>query len=149
MLELIYASMALQALIVVIVFYLVLQRWALNLFKRYARWREHRFEIHVLNLLDESTATASLEHRLLPFDRKFIKGLLLQQAAQLKGEDRGNMTTIFEKLGYVKSEKSALRSKRWWRRLESAFVERQDSIHCPHSGNAGSCRNSGLCHCHT
>ncbi len=31
------------------------------------------------------------------------------------------MTTVFEKLGYVKSEKGALRSKRWWRRLEAAI----------------------------
>ncbi len=121
MLELIYASMALQVFILVIVFYLVLQRWALNLFKRYVKWREHRFEPHVLNLLNEPTATAPLEHDLLPYDKKFIMGLLLQQAAQLKGEDRHNITTIFEKLGYVKSEMSALRSKRWWRRLEAAI----------------------------
>ena len=113
--------MTLQGLILVVVAYLVLQRWALNLFKRYARWREHRFEPHVLNLLNEPTATAPLEHNLLLYDRKFIKGLLLQQAIQLKGEDKRNMLTVFEKLGYVSSEMNALRSKRWWRRLEAAI----------------------------
>ena len=31
------------------------------------------------------------------------------------------MTTALEKLGYVKSEMSTLRSRRWWRRLEAAI----------------------------
>jgi HEAT repeat protein len=31
------------------------------------------------------------------------------------------MTTVFEKVGYVKREMSALRSRRWWRRLEAAI----------------------------
>ncbi len=121
MLELIYVSVTLQVLILVFVVYLVLQRWALNLFRRYARWREHHFEPYVLNLLNQPTATAPLEHNLLLNDSQFIKELLLQQAVELKGEDRRNMLTVFEKLGYVSSEVSALRSRRWWRRLEAAI----------------------------
>ncbi len=121
MLEAIYIIISLQVLILVIVPCLVLHRWAVNLLERYAERRKHHFEPHALNLLNDSTATEPLESGLFPGDRKFIKELLLQQAAQLKGEDRRNMTTALEKLGYVKSEMSTLRSRRWWRRLEAAI----------------------------
>ncbi len=132
MLLAIYIIMSLQALILVIVFYLVLHRWAANLFMRYAEGRKRLFEPHVLNLLNNPTATESLKRGLFPGDRKFIKELLLQQAAQLKGEDRRNMTAVFEKLGYVKSEIKASRSRRWWRRLEAAInlgtMHSQDAV---------------------
>jgi len=121
MLEAIYIIISLQILILVIVPYLVLRRWAVNLLERYAERRKRRFEPHVLNLLNDPTATEPLEHGLFPGDRKFIEELLLQQASQLKGQDRRNMTTVFEKIGYVKSEMSALRSRRWWRRLEATI----------------------------
>ena len=121
MLEAIYIIISLQLLILVVVSYLVLHRWAVNLLERYAERRKRHFEPHVLNLLNDPTATEPLERGLFPGDRKFIEELLLQQAAQLKGEDRRYMTTVFEKLGYVKSEMSALRSRRWWRRLEAAI----------------------------
>ena len=121
MLEAIYITIALQILILVLVPYLVLRRWTVNWLERYAESRKNRFESHVLNLLNDPTATEPLERGLRPGDRKFIKELLLEQAAQLKGEDRGNMTAVFEKMGYVKSEMSALRSGRWWRRLEAAI----------------------------
>ncbi len=75
----------------------------------------------MLDLLNGPAATEPLERGLLPGDRKFIKELLLPLAAQLKGQDRCNMTTAFEKMGYVKSEMSALLSRRWWRRLEAAI----------------------------
>ncbi|MFQ5996631.1 MAG: HEAT repeat domain-containing protein [Dehalococcoidales bacterium] len=121
MLEAIYIIIALQILILVFVPYLVLRRWVVNWLERYAERRKRHFEPHVLNLLNDPTATEPLEHGLRPGDRKFIKELLLGQAAELKGEDRGNMTTVFEKMGYVKSETSALGSWRWWRRLEAAI----------------------------
>ncbi len=121
MLEAIYIIIALQILILVLVPYLVLHRWTVNWLERYAETQKNHFEPHVLNLLNEPIATEPLERNLRPGDRKFIKELLLEQAAQLKGEDRGNMTTVFEKMGYVKSETSALRSGRWWRRLEAAI----------------------------
>lgn len=132
MLEAIYTIISLQALILVIVFYLVLHRWAANLFARYAEGRKRRFEPHVLNLLTDPTTTEPLKRGLFSYDRKFIEELLLQQAAQLKGEDRRNMTAVFEKLGYVKSEIRALRSRRWWRRLEAAInlgtMQSQDAV---------------------
>lgn len=122
MLEAIYTIISLLALILLVAFpYLVLRRWVVNLLERYAERRKRRFEPHVLNLLNDPTATEPLERELFPGNRKFIKELLLQQAAQLKGQDRRNMTTVFEKLGYVKSEMSALRSRRWWQRLEAAI----------------------------
>ncbi len=121
MLQAIYTIISLQVLILVIVFYLVLHRWAVNLLEPYAERRKHRFEPHVLNLLNDPTATEPLERGLFPGDRKFIEEVLLQQATQLKGQDRHNMTIAFEKAGYVKSEMSALRSRRWWRRLEAAI----------------------------
>lgn len=105
----------------VAVSYLVLHRWVLNLLKRYAERRKLRFEPHVLNLLNDSTVTEPLERGLFPGDKKFIEELLLQQAVQLKGQDRHNMATVFEKVGYVKREMSALRSRRWWQRLEAAI----------------------------
>lgn len=132
MLEAIYIIIALQLLILVFVFYLVLRRWVVNWLERYAETRRSHFEPHVLNLLDDSTATKPLERNLRPGDRKFIKELLLQQAAQLKGEDRRNMTTAFEKMGYVKSEVGALHSARWWRRLEATInlgiIQSQNSV---------------------
>ncbi len=121
MFEAIYTIIALEVLILVIVPYLVLRRWAVNLLERYAERRKRRFEPHVLNLLNDPTATEPLERGLFPGDRKFIKELLLQLAAQLKGQDRHNMTIAFEKIGYVKSEMSALLSRRWWRKLEAAI----------------------------
>jgi len=132
MLLAIYIIISLQALILVIVFYLVLHRWAVNSFERYAEGRKRLFEPHVLNLLNEPTTTEPLKRGLFARDRKFIEELLLQQAAQLKGEDRRNMTTVFEKLGYVKSEIKASRSRRWWRRLEAAInlgtMQSQDAV---------------------
>ena len=121
MLEAIYTIISLQVLILVTVAYLVLRRWAVNLLERYAERRKHHFEPHTLNLLNDPTATEPLERCPFPGDRKFIKELLLQLAAQLKGQDRRNMTIAFEKIGYVKSEMSALLSRRWWRRLEAAI----------------------------
>ena len=132
MLLAIYTIISLLALLLVIVLYLFLHRWAVNLFQRYAERRKRRFEPHVLNLLNDPTAIEPLERGFFPFDRKFIEELLLQQASQLKGEDRRNMTAVFEKLGYVKSEISALRSRRWWRRLEAAInlgtMQSQDAV---------------------
>ena len=121
MLEIIYIIMSLQALILVIVFYLVLHRWAANLFERYAEGRKRCIEPHVLNLLNNPITTEPLKRGLFSCDKKFIEELLLQQAAQLRGEGRRNMTAVFEKLGYVKSEIEASRSRRWWRRLEAAI----------------------------
>ena len=71
MLEAIYTIISLQLLILVIVPYLVLRRWAVNLLERYAERRKRRFEPHVLNLLNDSTATEPLERGLLPGDKKF------------------------------------------------------------------------------
>ncbi|MFQ6122672.1 MAG: HEAT repeat domain-containing protein [Dehalococcoidales bacterium] len=121
MLEAIYIIVFLQLLILVAGPYLVLRRWIVSLIERYTDRRKLRFEPYVFNLLNDPTATEPLEGGLFPGDRRFIKELLLQQAAQLKGQDRRNMTTVFEKVGYVKSEINALRSKRWWRRLEAAI----------------------------
>jgi len=132
MLLAIYTIISLLAFISVIVLYLFLHRWAVNLFQHYSERRKHHFEPHVLNLLNDPTAMGPLERGFFPYDRKFIKELLLQQAFQLKRDDRRNMTAVFEKLGYVKSEISALRSRRWWRRLEAAInlgtMQSQDAV---------------------
>jgi len=121
MLEAIYTIIFLQVIILVIVPYLLLRRWAVNLLERYAERRKRRFEPHALNLLNDPIATEPLKRGLFLGDRKFIKDLLLQLVAQLKGQDRCNMTTAFEEIGYVKNEMSALLSRRWWRRLEAAI----------------------------
>jgi HEAT repeat protein len=121
MLEAIYTVIALQIIILVFVPYLILRRWVVNLIERYAETRKSHFEPHVLNLLNDPTTTEPLDSNLRPGDRKLIKDLLLQQATQLKGEDRRKMTAVFEKMGYVKNEMAALRSRRWWRRLEAAI----------------------------
>jgi len=121
MLEAIYGAISLQVLVLVAVAYLVLHRWTVNLLEHYTERRRRHFEPYVLNLLNNSTATESLTRGLSAGDRKFIEEFLLQQASQLKGQDRHNMTTVFEKVSYVKSEMSALHSRRWWRRLEAAI----------------------------
>ena len=73
MLEAIYTIISLQLLILVIVLYLVLRRWAVNLLERYAERRKRRLEPHVLNLLNDPTAIEPLERGLFPGDRKVIK----------------------------------------------------------------------------
>ena len=132
MLQAIYAVISLQVLILAFVIYLILHRFVENLLESYAERRKRYFEPHVLNLLDDPAATEPFERGLFPHDRKFIKELLLQQADQLKGEDRRNMVTVFEKLGYAKGEMIALHSKRWWRRLEAAInlgtMQSQDAV---------------------
>ena len=117
----IYAVVALQALIIALLAYILLFRSISNQLARYASRRRARFEPHVLNLLIDHSATEPLEGKFLFGDRALIKALLLQQAAELSGQDRLNMTTVFERLGYVSAECRALRSKRWWRRLEAAI----------------------------
>lgn len=120
MLGAIYTVISLQLLILATLFYLVLHRVVVRLLEHRAERRKQYFEPHVFNLLNNPEATESLERGLRPGDRNLIKELLLQQAVQLKGEERQNMTAAFEKLGYVESEISALHSRRWWRRLEAA-----------------------------
>ncbi len=83
MLLAIYTIISLLALLLVIVLYLVLHRWAVNLFKRYSEKRKRHFEPHVLNLLNDPTAKEPLKRGSFPFDRKFIDELLLQQASLL------------------------------------------------------------------
>jgi HEAT repeat protein len=56
---------------------------------------------------------------LRPFDRAIIEDLLLQQAGELRGVDRENMTLAFESLGYVNESVLRLRSRTWWRRLNA------------------------------
>ena len=121
MLTAIYAIISMQLLVLLITVYLVLHRWASNLLSKYAERRKRRFAPHVLGLLIYPAGMGPLARGLLIGDRAFIKQLLLLQAAQLKGEDRANMTAVFEALGYPKREMRALGSRRWWRRLESAI----------------------------
>lgn len=132
MLEAIYTVISLQFLILAFVIYLILHRFVENWLDYYAQRRKRFFEPHVLNLLDNPTTTEPLEHGLFPHDRQFIKELLLQQAAELKGAEKQGMVTVFEKLGYVKSGVAALHSKRWWRRLEAAIslgiMQSQDAV---------------------
>lgn len=120
MLEAIYIIISLQVLILFAVFYLVLQRGVTGLLKSYTETRRNRFEPIILNLFNDPTATETLQSGLLPGDRKIIKGLLLLQATQLKGQDRLNLTTVFEETGYVGADIRVLRSRMWWRRLEAA-----------------------------
>ena len=112
--------------------YLILHRFIGNLIDFYAEKRRHYFEPHVLNLLDDPSATELLKRRLFPHDKKYIKELLLQQADQLKGQDRQNMVMVFKKLGYVKGEMRALHSRKWWRRLEATvnlgIMRSQDAV---------------------
>ena len=121
MLTAIYAIVLMQAFILLIVFWLVVHRCLKNLFTRYSEGRKRRFEPHVLGLLINPTATIPLRHGLRILDKGLIEEILLEQANQLKGTDRRNMTGVFEELGYVESEIRSLRSRRWWRRLNAAI----------------------------
>ena len=121
MLGAIYTVISLQLLILATLFYLVLHRVIVRLLEHRAERRKQYFEPHVFNLLNNPEATEPLERSPRPGDRNLVKELLLQQAVQLKGEERQNMTAAFENLGYVESEISALHSRRWWRRLEAAI----------------------------
>jgi len=120
MLVAIYAIVALQSLILVVVFLLVAERLASNLFARQAAARRRRFEPHILNLLLEPSNIGPIRDAVHARDKRTVKRIMLQQAEQLKGEDKNHMTEVFEQLGFVKEEINKLGSKRWWRRLEAA-----------------------------
>ena len=45
--------------------------------------------------------------------------MLLEQAGELRGVDRENMTLAFENLGYVEKSVRQLRSRTWWRKLNA------------------------------
>ena len=115
----IYSIFVMQGLILIVVLALVLERMAIKILEGYRKGRITKFEPHILNLLIEPSATGPLEHGHLPGDKRYIKEVLLEQANQLKGVDKEQMTSVFVHLGYVPLEIKALRSWRWWRRLEA------------------------------
>ena len=119
MLITLYLAVFLQALVLLAVLYLLVQRGLRRVWQRYVNRRIQRFQPAVLDLLDDSQRLSPLAAGLRPFDRAIIEDLLLQQAGELRGVDRENMTLAFERLGYVEESVGQLRSKTWWRRLSA------------------------------
>lgn len=120
MLIAIFAIVALQILILAVVFLIVGERLASIFFARQAAARRRRFEPHILNLLLEPSNIGPIRDAVHARDKRTVKGILLQQSEQLRGEDKNHMTEVFEQLGYVREDVKSLRSRRWWRRLEAA-----------------------------
>lgn len=120
MLIAIYTIVALQALILAVVFMVVAGRLANIFFARQASIRRRRFEPHVLNLLLEPSNIGPIRDAVRNREKRTVKRILLQQSEELKGEDKNHMTLVFEQLGYVREEIKNLGSRRWWRRLEAA-----------------------------
>lgn len=121
MLFIIVAIAALQGVIVLTLIVLAFRRTFLNYYKKYSESRKRYFEQHVLNLLEDPQKTTILERGIRPFDRRFIEELLLQLAVELTGQERADMTNVFERLGYVSNEKKRLQSRTWWQRREAAI----------------------------
>jgi len=121
MLIVIYAIVILQSLILLALLALIVRRIFLRFWIKYIEARKNYFTPMVLGLLDEPNNITSLSQKLRPFDRGLIEVLMLQQATEIKGQERTIMTTAFEKLGYVDSEKKNLESRWWWRRHDAAI----------------------------
>ncbi len=115
------AIVILQGLVLLTLMLLLFQHIFSGYWSRYLASRKNYFEQPVLGLLEDPARTTVLERGLRPFDRRVIGELLLQQATELKGQERYNMTRIFERLEYVSFEKKQLRSRAWWHRREAAI----------------------------
>jgi HEAT repeat protein len=121
MLITLYLAVFLQALVFLAVFYLLIQRGLRRVWQTYVNGRIQRFQPAVLGLLENPQELSSQASGLRPFDRAIIETLLLQQAEELRGADRENMTLVFERLGYVDKSVIQVRSRTWWRRLNSVY----------------------------
>ncbi|MFC2003844.1 HEAT repeat domain-containing protein [Chloroflexota bacterium] len=121
MLIIINTIIILQGLIILILLGLIVRRLLIGYWSRYLKSRQNRFEPTVLNLLEDPENITPLARGLRPFDRGLIEETLLQQADELKGEERTTMTAVFERLDYVTEEINNLSSSRWWRRRDAAI----------------------------
>ena len=119
MLITLYLAVFLQALVFLAVLYLLIQRGLRRVWQTYVDRRIQRFQPAILGLLEDPQELSFLASGLRPFDRAIIETLLLQQAEELRGVDRENMTLVFERLGYVDRSVLQVRSRTWWRRLHS------------------------------
>lgn len=120
MLPAIVAIVALQAIVILAVFTLLVERWAKNHFSKRSEARVKGYEPHILGLLLDPTDIGHLQQAVDKRDRQVVREKLLRQSEQLKGIDKDHMTDVFERLGFVEQEIAALASGRWWRRLEAA-----------------------------
>ncbi|MFC1903994.1 HEAT repeat domain-containing protein [Chloroflexota bacterium] len=100
---------------------LITRRLISKYWQSYIHSRENYFEPFILNLHETFQNITLLQQGLRPFDRNLIENLLLQQAAEIKGQERADMTMVFEQLGYVAREKKNLQSRWWWRRRDAAI----------------------------
>ena len=127
------AIAVLQAIVVLAVISLLLERLARNRSLEKFEARLGNYEDHILGLLLDPTDIVPLQKAVGTKDRQVVREKLLQQAEQLKGMDKDHMTSVFERLGFVQEEVGALASRKWWRRLEAAVnlgnMHSQDAIH--------------------
>ncbi|MCH7737984.1 MAG: HEAT repeat domain-containing protein [Chloroflexi bacterium] len=110
----------LQAIVVLAVFSLLIERLARNFYAKRSEARLKDYERHILGLLVDPTDIGRLQQAVDAGDRTFVREKLLQQSEQLKGIDKEHMTDVFLRLGFVEQEIGALKSRGWWRRLEAA-----------------------------
>jgi len=111
----------LQSIVVLALIVLLLRRVLIGYWEKHTQARKNHFEPIVLGLLEDPRNIDALERGLRPFDRSLTEELLLQQAAELRGQERSEMATVFERLGYVREEKKRLESRTWWRRHDAAI----------------------------
>jgi hypothetical protein len=116
-----WVIIVLLIIVVLALITLLFRRILLLYWDRYAQKRKLNFEPLVLCLLEDPHNISPLKYGLRPFDKSFIEELLLQQAEELKGQQRSDMTSVFEQLGYVAGERKRIRSKVWWRRHDAAI----------------------------
>lgn len=110
----------LQAFVILAVLSLIIERLVRNFQAKKSEARLNTYEPHILGLLLDPENIGGLQQAIKSQDRQVVRDKLLQQSEQLKGIDKDHMTGVFERLGFVQEEVSALRSGKWWRRLEAA-----------------------------
>ena len=122
----------LQAIVVLAVLGLIVERLVRDLYAKRSEARLSSYEPHILGLLLDPTDIAHLQQAVKTKDRQTVLEKLLQQSAQLKGMDKDHMTDVFQRLGFVQESIGALNSRDWWRRREAAVdlgnMHSQDAV---------------------
>jgi HEAT repeat protein len=87
------------------------------------RRRRATLEPEVFRYAGASDTRALREYLPLPLssrDERVVEGILLDLAVLVKGDSRERITTACETLGLVAAAVTGLKSRRWWKRAESA-----------------------------
>jgi HEAT repeat protein len=108
------------ALVVAIFILLMLQRAIASLLARHVKRREAALSRLVLRAVDSREAVPELRRALRRLDRSILRGMLLQLALDLRGDESRAIAALYRELGLLDVELRALRGWRARRRAAAA-----------------------------